>query len=366
MKFMGKMRFIRTFAVMGLLWSTSRLARAGEPRVELPGGAVNADTSMVIWVDVESATPQVLQQTRAAIEAVIPPDAAKDGIEGWAKVDEFQKVFTNAGGRGLAFIPHHKAVAASQPGEAPASAPAAKDDGLVLIHLKPGTNADAFAAAMREYMTKEMKEAHQPITPENDPAKLGLTPLAGDWVYATGPNLIAPYAVPAGKDEALAAYNESLNRNPGAAIRLAVRMTDAMRLDLKAKSLESVGTFMMFFGNILQALPALQDANAGVVLGEKPRIAVNMHFPDAESAATFKKSLDGIVTFIAMISQMGGAGEDPAAKAKSEALRTALAPLLMDQKGSDLTTSIDTSFVKKLVDLQTAPPAASQPATKPE
>lgn len=336
-------------AAVGMVLLAGRLSY-GQEKVVVPGRAVSAETSFVVWVDVESATAEGLKKAQAAVEGAGSAESAAAAKDGWKKVGEFRQVFTGAGGRGVMVVS----------GSAAGGAGATTEPGgetLVLAKLKARTDPAVFVTKVREYVAGVAKEKH---AAPGDLAKLdtiGIEKLGDGWFYLTGPadaHLAKPGAG-AAPAEVVGAFNDALNANAGASVRVAVRTTDAMRLSLKMAATDPNN---FIFRGLAKGLISLQTASAGLWVDENPRIGVSMNFEDKAGATQFQQTLGGMVSLVGMMSGLG-AGRDPAQQADAALFRAAMAPLLMEQKDATLTTTIDTTLLRKITELQAKKAAAA-------
>jgi hypothetical protein len=162
----------------------------------------------------------------------------------------------------------------------------------------------------------------------------------------------------------VATFKEALQRQDGAAMRVAIRITAEEKKQLAEQMLSPSA---MFLGGIYDKLRAAQSISLGIWPEENTRLDASLVFETADDAAGFKQAVDkllmGFSQLMTMASAMGSPEDKAKAEKQQEAFRAALAPFLMTQDGSTLKTSINVEQIKRIQRLsEEAKPPVTQPA----
>ena len=175
-------------------------------------------------------------------------------------------------------------------------------------------------------------------------------PWAGQWAYLVNEGLITPKKSGAGK--VATQFAAAFGRQSGAPIRLAFRLNDDVKKQIKAAGNDPS---MGMVAALLDPLMNLDTGTLGITLGEAPKLSFDLNFADADSAMQFKQGMDtlsGFATMFIQQQQAAAAQNDPNAKKLTpQQLKATLAPLTLKQSESTLSTQLDTQFLKNLKDL---------------
>ncbi len=331
-----------------------RLERVTE-EIDLPEQVISPEVNSLIWIDAKAMTSELVDQSLASLIDALPRndrERAEGSIAGAraqvrATFDEWQKA-VEAGMETIVIAgqPKYAEAAGEDMEDAVKAEMEGAEDGQFFLRMRPGTNPQQAV----EIMTAALLKAAE-IAPDSEEARefekakpTGFVDAGDGWFAAEGKNMLP---LPA-KEDALdtTPFAQAMGNHPGAVIRMAWLMSDAERFEMDMKQLEAGA---MFFGGLMTSLRDMQSTTAGVWLGERPKVVVNMQFDDEENAKQFKATLDKMVGFGGLLLAFGSdESDDPEEALKMEQTKAALTLLFLDRDGANLSKTFDIGLLQQL------------------
>lgn len=324
----------------------------------LPAEAVPADTAIVVRADPakmqsamirdaieavagiarKSTNPQIVQFSGLAGLQVL---SMEEDAEDAKATDAAMASLVDAGATAIwVVIPESALSAASDLASdaAEGDADSLFEYGTALVQAKTRDAGPAIEKALRAM--------------DDDLAACTATPLAPGWFAISA---TADQKRPAGGDAAMAkSFASAIDRQSGASMAMAMRMTDSMRAALSSDD-EAMLQAQMMVGRVVSALERLQMLSASVTFGKDPAIRARMAFGSDGDAAEFNsawdETLQTILGFIQMQSMMAaedGEGGD-APQPKPVQWGPLFDGLKMRQEGAALSLTLDQERMRSMM-----------------
>ena len=323
---------------LGLLLSSA--AASAQPAAEaaevtLPAQAIWPDASVAFWIDVSAVSPDSVESAMQAV-ADATPEARQEAVQAWVRDSRQQlklwsdsyDTLTRHGVEAICLVS-----SAGLNGEADA-APSEQ----VLVKAEAGADLTAAYAEVHGQL-QQLQDGQADELPA--PAEVEFEPLDDGWHLATHKELRGRPDEPADAGRLEAA----LQWEAGAAVRMAWVINDEARQSIREMA---VSPEAVMFSGLIQPMTKLDDATGGLRLGNQPEARLAIQFEDAQTAAEFNVTLQGMIRMFGGLMLLGGQPEDPASQEK---LNVVLSMLLLDQDDARLSKTFDVAVVSRMAEV---------------
>lgn len=291
---------------------------SGNGRVDIPQSILDAETAAILWVDVRALKPSALEEGSLVITGAVPEDVIEDVRPlvdtlrtQVGQYREFQRAFTQAGGRGLLL------------GVSPSEKRSEKPALTAFVRADPDWEGPRLADALHRFFdpvlnVQEVVSFHE------------------KWLRIKGDGLQIPRG---GTADAAVNLSKALDRADGP-VKVGLRMTERVKGLLEAADNPQAAAFFY------PLKPAVTGSLA-LRFGSDPAISAQFRFEDEKVAHEFDRFYQGLLVMAqgATMARLKGSSHQPS----EEELRRLSHRLHMERVMDKLSLDLQKSALVRLM-----------------